>query len=391
MATAPDTSFHKQVKKLLTCCICDETVKEPRTLGCFHSYCKKCLAKYVESQRKKAEKGREHMFECPLCRTQFQLKQEESVDQIRQCFFINNLFEMLRIQERASQISCDSCKGKVIVVSRCIKCEKFFCQNCLTAHNTLPMFAKHVTLTLEELAKPENQSKAKPIPRCDKEGHQNKRLDYYCNYCNELVCKNCVILDHKEAEHVCQPTNVLGKQQKEALKPTSASLQKLYDESQRALKKIKQASKNLETCNKMVKNAILPQERKILEAFTRKLKHATAALIVDVDRKHNEINQKLVKQHDDMKNYVEKVNGSLEFVKNIIEKGSNEHILSLGNEIKDNASDIEKKCPKMMRPVHCGYLEYRQTKSTHNIVDQVDLKELGKVCKFDSLMNKYTN
>ena len=141
MATAPDSSFHKQVEKLLTCCICDETLKGPRTLGCFHSFCKKCLAGYVESQRKKAKKGREHMFECPLCRTQFQLKQEESVDQIRQCFFINNLLEMLSIQERASQISCDSCKGKVIVVSRCLKCEKFFCQNCLKAHNKLPMFA----------------------------------------------------------------------------------------------------------------------------------------------------------------------------------------------------------------------------------------------------------
>ena len=242
MATAPDTSFHKQVEKLLTCCICDETLKEPRTLGCFHSFCKKCLGEYVESQRtKKAKKGREHMFECPLCRTQFQLKQEESVDQIRQCFFINNLLELLRIQKRASQISCDSCKGKVIVVSRCVECEDFFCKNCLIPHNNLPKFAKHVTLTLEELAKPENQSKAKPIPRCDKEGHQNKRLDYYCNYCNELACKNCVLLDHKEAEHVCQPTSVLGKKQKEALKPTSASLQKLSDESQNALEKIKQA------------------------------------------------------------------------------------------------------------------------------------------------------
>ena len=216
---------------------------------------------------------------------------------------------------------------------------------------------KHVTLTLEELAKPENQSKAKPIPRCDKEGHQNKRLDYYCNYCNELACKNCILLDHKEVEHVCQPTSVLGKQQKEALKPTSASLQKLYDDSQNALQKIRQASKKLETCNKMAKNAILEQEREILGAFTKKLKHTTAALIVEVDRKHNEINQKLVKQHDDMKVYVEKVNGSLEFAKNIIEKGCNEDILSLGNEIKENANDVEKKCPKMMEPVHSGYLE----------------------------------
>ena len=115
MATAPDTSMCKQVEKLLNCCICDETLKEPRTLGCFHSFCKKCLGEYVESQRtKKAKKGDEHLFECPLCRTQFQLKQQESVQQIRQCFFINNLLELLSIQERASQIQCEACKSDVL-------------------------------------------------------------------------------------------------------------------------------------------------------------------------------------------------------------------------------------------------------------------------------------
>ena len=389
MATAHDTNLHKQEEKLLTCCICDETLKEPRTLGCFHSFCKKCLAENVESQRMKAEKRRDHLLECPLCRTQFQLKQEESVEQIRPCLFINNLLELSRIQDRASQISCDSCKGKVVAVSRCIECEDFFCENCLTAHNNLPKFAKHVRLTLEELTKPENQSKAKPIPRCDKEGHQNKRLDYYCNYCNKLACKNCILLDHKEAEHVCQPTSVLGKQQKEALKPTSASLKKLFDENQNALEKIRQASKKLETCNKMAKNAILEQEREILEAFTKKLKHTTAAMIVDVDRKHNEINQKLVKQHDDMKNYVEKVNGSLEFAKNMLEKGGNEDILSLGNKIKENAIDLEKKSPNWITsPVHSGYFLYKQIKSAQNIVDKVDLKEFGKVGKFNFLINK---
>ena len=141
----------------------------------------------------------------------------------------------------------------------------------------------------------------------------------------------------------------------------------------------------------MAKNAILQQEKEILEAFTKKLKRTTAALIVEVDRKHNQINQKLVKQHDDMKVYVEKVNGSLEFLKNIIEKGSNEDILSPGNEIKGNASDIEKKCRKKMRPVHSGYLEYKQTKSTENIVDKVDLTELGEVGEFAFLVNKCRN
>ena len=385
MATALDISWTKQMKELLTCSICDETLEEPRTLGCFHSFCKKCLAKYVESQRKITKKDR--MFDCPLCRTQFQLKQEESVDQIRPCFFINNLLEMLSIQERASQIKCEACKSDVSAVSRCIECERYLCGNCLTTHNNWPDFNNHDVLTLEELAKPENQCKAKAKPRCIKKGHGNKPLEIYCTTCNELACLTCVVLDHPKPDHECEPIDVVANRQKEALKRTSAILQTKSDEGHDALKKIRKASENMKANTRKAKDDVLHQKKEILEAFTEKLEHTIQAFIVEVDRKHNELNQKLSKQHHDMELYVEKVNGSLEFVKNIIEKGSNEDILSLGNEIKENASDIEKKCPKMMNPVHSGYFVYQQIKSAENIVEKVDLQELGKVGKFAFSVN----
>ena len=382
MATAPDNSLTKQMEELLTCCICDEILKEPKTLGCFHSFCKKCLGEYVECQRKQSEKGHEHLFDCPLCRTQFQLKQEESVDHIRPCFFINNLLEMLSIQQRASQIHCDACKGNVSAVSRCIECERYLCGNCLTAHNNWPDFKDHDVLTLEELTKPENQSKAKAKPRCNKKGHGNHPHDFFCSTCNELACLTCVLLGHPKPNHECEPIDVVANRQREALKTTTAILQIKSDAVHDAWKKIKQASENMKVSNKKAKDNILQQKNEILKAFTEKLEHSTQALIVDVDKKHNEINQKLSKQHDDMKVYVEKVNGSLEFVKNIIEKGSNEDILSLGNEIEEHASGIEKECPKMTKPDHSGYFLYQKMKSTENIVNQVDLKELGEVGKF---------
>ena len=382
MAAAPDISLTKQMEELLTCCICDETLKEPRTLGCFHSFCKKCLAEYVESQRKKIKKGHKHVFDCPLCRIQFQLKQGENVDQIRPCFFINNLLEMLHILNRASEQACESCKGKVPVVSRCIECENYLCEKCLTAHNNWPPFSEHELLSLAELAKPENMGKAKARPRCKKEGHGNKVLEIYCKTCKELACLTCVVLDHPKPEHECQPIGVVAKQQKEALKATLNTLQKMSDDGQGTLNNIKQTSQNLQKSNLRAKEVILQQEKELLEAFSEKLKYTTAALIVEVERKHNEISEKLSKQHDSMKVYVEKVNGSLKFVKNIIEKGSNEDILSLGNEIKENPTKIEQKCPKMTSSFESGYFNYQQTKSAKTVVDKVDLKELGKVGKF---------
>ena len=384
MASAPDPAPVKRMEELLTCCVCKETLNEPTTLPCFHSFCKKCLTRYVEIQRDDARRQRrpEHLFKCPTCRTQFQLRQTQSVERLPSNHFINNLLDILKVQQQAQRLPCESCNGQLPAECRCVQCESYLCKNCLKTHNNWPAFKRHDVLTLEELAKPENQAKAKAKPRCHKDGHENKPLDYYCKTCQQLACITCIVLDHRKREHDCQPTAVVAKQLKEELKITSASLQRKSNEGQSAVLKIKRASENLQDSTKKAKDAILRQEKEILQEFTKNLKCNTAALILECYSKHNEVNQKLVKQHDDIKAYVEKVRGSLDFAKNIIEKGSNEEIITLRDEVKSNANNIEKECPKSIRPVHHGFIQYQQEKSTKNIVDNVDLKDLGKIGKF---------
>ncbi len=383
MASAPDPAPVKRMEELLTCCVCKETLNEPTTLPCFHSFCKKCLARYVEIQRDDARKeGRaEHLFKCPTCRTQFQLRQTQSVERLPSNHFINNLLDILKIQQEAQNLPCESCNGQLPAECRCVQCENYLCKNCLNMHNNCKAFKRHDVLTLAELAKPENQAKAKAKPRYHKHGHENKHLECYCNTCQQLACITCVVLDHPKPEHDCQTISAVAERQNQALKRTSAMLQEKSVEVQNALQEIKRASQTLKDNNKRAKNAILQQEKEILEEITKKLKRNTAALIVEVDRKHNEVNRKLVQQHDEMKAYVEKVNGSLEFAKNIIEKGSNEEIITLGNKVSLNANNIEKECPKVMRPVHGGFFEYQQEKSTKNIVDNLDLNNLGNIGK----------
>ena len=384
MALAPDPAPVKRMEELLTCCVCKETLNEPTTLPCFHSFCKKCLARYVEIQRDDARRqGRgEHLFKCPTCKTEFQLRQTQSVERLPSNHFINSLLDILKIQQEAQKLSCESCNGQLPAECRCVQCESYLCKNCLKTHNNWPAFKPHDVLTLEELAKPENQAKAKAKPRCHKDGHENRPLDYYCKTCQQLACITCVLLDHPKPEHDCQPIGVVAKQLKEELKITSASLQRKSNEGQTALQKIKRASENLQDSTEKAKDVILRQEKEILDEFTKKLKRNTAALLDEVERKRNEVNQILVKQHDDIKAYVEKVSGSLEFAKNIIEKGNNEEIITLGDEVKSNANNIEKELPKSMWPVHNGFFEYQQKKSTKHIVRILDLKDLGEIGKF---------
>ena len=380
MATTPGSS--DRIELLLTCALCKETVKEPRTLDCFHSLCSKCLERYVETKRKeyKKEDQAKHLFNCPQCRTQFELKERERVDRLPSNYFINDMLNLLPLIQQ-QKIYCDVCKGQASATCRCVDCQRYLCKNCLTTHSDWPDFKSHVLLTLEELAKPENQHNARGEPRCQKDGHRNKQLEFYCNTCTELVCINCVVLDHPKPDHNYEPIDKVADKRREALKTASAVLQKLSDKGQDALQKIERSFCNLQASAKMAKDDILQQEKEMFEEITKTLRRNTEVLLGQVDKKHDEINENLVKQRVKIKVYVEKVNGSLMFAKNVIVKGSNEDIVSLGKDIDVNASDIEKST-KPMQPVHAGYFEYQHAKTTKSVVDDLNLDGLGKISKF---------
>ena len=168
MASAPDLAV-KQMEMLLECCFCTETLTKPRTLSCFHSFCHHCLERFVATQREKAIKAGTkvpEIFECPVCRTEFHVKEYESVEKIPTNYFINNMLELLTLQQQAQCIKCQSCKAKAPAASRCVSCDKYLCGKCLEAHNNWPAFEDHVVMTMEELAKPENRTQARGKPRC---------------------------------------------------------------------------------------------------------------------------------------------------------------------------------------------------------------------------------
>jgi hypothetical protein len=380
MASAQDLNLIQQMEELLTCSICKGTLNEPTTLSCFHSYCKQCISRYIEIQREEAQQEHraQHLFNCPQCRTQFELKQGESVEHLPSNYFINNMLGILKIQQQAHKLSCESCRAQLPAACRCIDCERYLCKNCLTTHNNWHDFNDHVVLTLEELAKPGNQAKSKEKLHCQKHGHEKKAYAFYCDTCQELICINCAVLDHPKPDHSCQPLNKVADEYKKSLKTTSHMLQEKSNESQNTLKKIKDAAQFLEGSTKKAREAILKQNEEILNEFAWQLGIKTRVLFEEVDENYRLVNEILDKQTNYMKAYVEKVNGSLDLAKNLVETGSNEEILSLGKKIEVNANDIEKECPKLMQPAHNGNIEYRAN-LIKPIVDRINLNDLGNV------------
>ena len=56
-------SLVSKLETWLKCHICHETVRQPKTLQCFHSFCEGC----VRQVEKKTPMGKEG-FKCPVCK-----------------------------------------------------------------------------------------------------------------------------------------------------------------------------------------------------------------------------------------------------------------------------------------------------------------------------------
>jgi hemerythrin-like domain-containing protein len=378
MATASDSAPVKQWETLLECSICTETLTEPRTLTCFHSFCKHCLENFVATHRKKAVKAKAkvpEIFECPVCRTEFHVKEGESVEKMPSNHFINNMLELLTLQQQSQCIKCQSCKTQEPATSRCISCEKYLCEKCLTDHNNFAALFDHVLLTLEELAKPENRAKAKGKPRCEK---HDKVLKFYCETCKVLVCRYCVDVNHPRPEHLFFPLADVVVQHKEALKTSSAIFEQQMNEAVQSNLKIEHAMEALKNNKAKSKDAIMHQQQEILNALTKLLEKEAAALFNAVDNKYNQANKPLMKQQADVKDYLEKAKSSLDFAKNIISNGSVDEIISLKHEVEEKAGSIKKERPELMGPVHNGTIEY-QAKPSKNTIENIKLNDLGKI------------
>ncbi|XP_068698911.1 E3 ubiquitin-protein ligase TRIM45-like isoform X2 [Montipora foliosa] len=180
--------------KHLECAVCMEQFKEPKVLPCLHTYCKVCLEKLIKKQ------GSEHVITCPECRQETKIA-DGNVSKLQPNFWINNFMTLLNIQSSTSSgnsVTCEQCDGGDSAGSRCMNCRVFMCKFCETAHRRMNTFKGHQILSLAEVQKLGSKALVKPA-FCGK--HAGEALKLFCETCQETICRDCTIIDHREHKY----------------------------------------------------------------------------------------------------------------------------------------------------------------------------------------------
>ena len=90
----------------------------------------------------------------------------------------------------------------------------------------------------------EHHGRSSPHPMCD--GH-GKQMDIYCFDCDCLVCRNCIVFDHKG--HVCEFVSKAAPKTKDKLVERLVPLKEILVSLENATKTIKSAKSDIETQN----------------------------------------------------------------------------------------------------------------------------------------------
>ena len=272
------------LKKEAECPLCLETVNNPKTLPCIHSFCLECLDKHANFARRQLQAT----IKCPVCQTSFQIPEGDSFKNLPASYHLNRLVDVLALKDSGTQAQkCSSCDENNTASSYCFVCQIFLCTSCFEAHQRLKTTRGHRNVVIEKLNVQDVQELIHRPVMCSQQYHENQPLEFYCEECKVLICHKCSVVGHNR--HTMTDTQKAAQVQKMQMKD---ALEKVKAETVIYENEIR---KQTELMDK-TKNEILSAEKKMTDAVEERIRElrehervmkAKFAEIYEAQQKHH--------------------------------------------------------------------------------------------------------
>ena len=162
---------------------------------------------------------------------------------------------------------CEHCDSGDPVVSRCTDCSVFMCEFCVTAHKRINTFKGHQIISLAEVQKLGTKALVKPS-FCAK--HAGEPLKLFCETCQETICRDCTIVDHREHKY-----NFVADVAERERNVVQSSLNKTKAKERAVVEAVQTIKKRVQSemseVNKEV-DALFNEQTKALEYYRENLK-----------------------------------------------------------------------------------------------------------------------
>ena len=337
----------KSLRKEAECPLCLETVKDPKTLPCLHSFCLVCLDKNANYARRQLQTA----IECPVCQASFQISEEDTFSGLLASFHLNRLLDLLALTDGGTESQqCTNCEENNTATHYCFECQSLLCRACFEAHQRIKATRGHKNISVDNLQADDVEMLIRRPVMCSEQYHQDQPLEYYCKDCNVCTCIKCSVVSHNH--HTMVDMQKAADEQKmqidEALKKVKAEVVILENEMKNQTE--------LMNKNKTQISAAREKMNETVDDCIRLLTEHKASM----NAKFDEINQAHQKAHaTHLENFqlaVAQLKSSLEQGENILERNINAEILQTKPVIIGRCEDLlNAKKPEIYKPPRVHY------------------------------------
>ncbi|XP_068726642.1 E3 ubiquitin-protein ligase TRIM71-like [Montipora capricornis] len=263
----------KILKKEAECPLCIETVKNPKTLPCLHSFCLECLDRHANFARRQLKAT----IKCPVCQTSFQIPETDTFENLPSSFHLNRLVDVLALEDGSVQSQrCNSCDENNTATCYCFVCQDFLCASCFEAHQRLKASRGHRNVLIDKLQAQDVQELIHRPVMCSQEYHEDQPLEFYCEDCKVLICHKCTVVSHdrhsktdtKKAaqEQKMQMSDAVAKVKAEMVRYDSEIKKQTDLRNKNKIEILNEEKKMTDTVEKLIRD-LREHERKMKDKF----------------------------------------------------------------------------------------------------------------------------
>ena len=237
-------------------------------------------------------------------------------------FPINSLLDVLAIKQcDTTEANCGNCDKKSSQGFYCFQCFAFWCNDCIILHNGMRANKEHRVLALKDFQEEDFADILKRPAFCQKQGHEKKELEFFCNRCEVAICSSCVATIHDGHEKIIleEAANECKLRLKDFIKSQKKSIQ----QKKKDIAKIDDYCHEIQVEVGNVKRDVQAFSDKVIAAVDAKKEE----IFIEVENQAKETLQRHGIQKNEIEQQLKTIKASVERTETVLKRNSSAELI----------------------------------------------------------------
>lgn len=349
--------------------MCKSIFTVPKQLSCLHSFCLHCLNQVLRTNERK-----DHIL-CPECRREVKVPRSRNFNELPTNFYINSLLDVLAVKEcSAIGVRCGNCDKKSPQSFYCFQCCSFWCEDCLSRHNSLRINEEHRVLAITDFQDEDMEAMLKRPAYCQLEHHEKEELKYFCESCQVGICCVCAVTEHSDG-HVKVILEEAANERKKHVKSVIECQRQGVDRNREKINKIG------ENCVQ-IQEQVLSMKRKVegfVDRVVEALEEKKKEVFSNLEKQQEESLKRLQNQQRTLEHHVRFIETKIQRAETLINRSTDAEIVLIDADFQEEISDEQEQ-------LVCDLESFRHFvfKENETLLQIVTVEGIGSIGTFPS-------